>query len=130
MAIRSTVQRQLVLEAVRALRHPTAEDVYSLVAGDHPTVSKATVYRNLHHLADTGQIRRIQLLDAAVRFDGGMASHYHAQCRICGQVLDVMEEGCMGSLGAALSERGFLVEGREVLFTGLCAQCRKESGAH
>ena len=125
MIARSTMQRQLVLDAVRRLYHPTAEEVYGAVARDHPTVSKATVYRNLNHLADAGHIRRVKLLDAAVRFDGTVSSHCHAQCRGCGKVLDVMEEDCPGSFGKGLIEQGFLVEDREVLLTGLCAQCQR-----
>lgn len=126
MNARSTVQRQLVLEAVQKLYHPTADEVYGKVVKDHPNVSKATVYRNLNVLADAGQIRRVQLLDAAVRFDGGLVSHYHAQCRKCGCVLDVMEEGCISDLGAALTEQGFEVEDREVLFRGICASCQRQ----
>ncbi len=125
MNARNTVQRRLVLEAAKKLYHPTAEEVYGKIVKDHPNVSRATVYRNLNVLADAGHIRRVQLLDAAVRFDGRLTEHYHAQCRTCGQVLDVMEEGCLGSLGAALGEQGFEVETREVLLRGLCADCKK-----
>ncbi len=126
MNTRSTVQRQLVLETVYKLHHPTAEDVYGMIVKDHPNVSKATVYRNLNLLADTGKIRRVQLLDAAVRFDGQLARHYHAQCRKCGQVLDVMEEISLTGQGDTLSRLGFTVEDREVLVRGLCLTCREQ----
>lgn len=129
MNIRSTVQRQLVLEAVKKMHHPTAEDVYSVIAKEHPNISKATVYRNLHHLADGGHIRRVQLLDAAVRFDCILGSHYHAQCRLCGKVLDVQEEDCINNLGDRLSQEGFLIENREVLFRGVCRECQREKQA-
>ncbi len=128
MNVRSTVQRQLVLEAVQKLYHPTADDVYGMIVRDHPNVSKATVYRNLNVLADGGQIRRVQLLDTAIRFDFRLASHYHAQCQECGRVLDVMEEGCISGLGAALAEQGFEVTEREILFRGICASCQRHEG--
>lgn len=133
MKARNTVQRQLVLEAVQKLHHPTAEDVYGMIIKDHSNVSRATVYRNLNLLADAGQIRRVQLLDAAIRFDGSLTDHYHAQCRSCGKVLDVMGETCLGSLGDALKEQGFDVETKEVLLRGLCADCKRhvmETGRH
>ncbi len=131
MNTRSTVQRQLVMEAVQRLYHPTAEDVYGMVVKSHPNVSKATVYRNLNVLADTGQIRRVQLLDAAVRFDGRLNEHCHAQCRECGCVLDVSWAETDGGLYRELNEQGFEAEGREVLIHGVCADCqrrRRESG--
>ena len=130
MNTRSTVQRQLVLETVHKLHHPTAEDVYGMIIKDHPNISKATVYRNLNLLADMGKVKRVQLLDAAVRFDGTTTGHYHAQCRKCGHVLDVMEELSLIGQGDTLVQLGFTVEDREVLVRGMCAVCReKESMA-
>ncbi len=130
MNTRSTVQRHLVLETVYKLHHPTADDVYGMITKEHPNVSKATVYRNLNLLADMGKIRRVQLLDAAVRFDGVMQNHYHAQCRVCGNVLDVTDEDCMNCMGSSLHDLGFYVEGREVLFRGMCASCHEKKAVN
>ena len=55
---RNTIQRQLVLSAVRQLQnHPTADEVYQEVQKNCPTISRATVYRNLKLLAEEGEIR-------------------------------------------------------------------------
>ena len=52
---RNTIQRQLVLSAVRQLQnHPTADEVYQKVQKSCPTISRATVYRNLKLLAEEG----------------------------------------------------------------------------
>ena len=41
---RNTIQRQLVLSAVRQLQnHPTADEVYQEVQKNCPTISRATV---------------------------------------------------------------------------------------
>ena len=36
--------------------HPTADAIYAFIAAQHPTISKATVYRNLNQLAAQGEI--------------------------------------------------------------------------
>ena len=126
MTNRNTVQRKLVLEAVQQLFHPTADEIYGVVARTHPNVSKATVYRNLNLLADKGQIRRVQLLDSAIRFDGSLSCHFHAQCRVCGQVLDVEANQNIQDLSGILADQGFWVEGQEVLLHGLCASCLRK----
>ena len=61
MIYRNTVQRAMTLEAVRRLHaHPTAEEVYRQVAAEHPSVSRATVYRNLRQLAESaGHVYRV-----------------------------------------------------------------------
>lgn len=62
MEKRNTIQKQLVLDAVfRLANHPTAEEVYAEVARSHPTVSKATVYRNLGSLSEDGLLRHIKM---------------------------------------------------------------------
>ena len=59
---RNTIQRQLVLSAVRQLQnHPTADEVYLEVQKNCPTISRATVYRNLKLLAEEGEIRLVSV---------------------------------------------------------------------
>ena len=61
MKNRNTIQRTLVLEAVNTLQcHATADEIYEAIAKEHPSVSKATVYRNLNLLSEMGEIRKIQ----------------------------------------------------------------------
>ncbi|MCI6443474.1 MAG: transcriptional repressor, partial [Clostridia bacterium] len=87
---RSTVQRKLTLEAVNSLHcHATVEEVYAEVSKEHPSVSRATVYRNLKDLSDSGEIRRINNAGGADRFDHIVEKHYHVRCDKCGKLFDV-----------------------------------------
>ena len=53
MIRRQTIQCSIVLEAVnRTKGHSTADEIYEMIHGDYPTLSRATVYRNLNRLAD------------------------------------------------------------------------------
>ena len=71
---RSTVQRNLTLEAVNSLhRHVTVEEVYEEVSKEHPSVSRATIYRNLKDLSDSGEIRKINIAGGQVRPYSGKA---------------------------------------------------------
>lgn len=90
MIYRNTVQRAMTLEAVRRLHaHPTAEEVYRQVAAEHPSISRATVYRNLRQLAESGLLLKINTTDGADHFDHRCDAHYHAGCLRCGRVFDV-----------------------------------------
>ncbi|WRS28293.1 transcriptional repressor [Oscillospiraceae bacterium MB08-C2-2] len=125
---RNTIQRDLVLQAVRTLFHPTAEEVYAAVVQQHPTISKATVYRNLNLLIGEGKLRRVVLPGAADCFDHTLSAHYHMKCRFCGKVLDVdLPYQAQLSPGTETQE-GFLIEAHDVYFTGLCPQCRRLPG--
>jgi len=87
---RNTIQKQLVLKAVKRLKsHPTADEVYNDIVNSYPGISKATVYRNLNHLAEEGQLLKISVPGSADKYDGTLEEHYHATCRYCGKFMDI-----------------------------------------
>lgn len=117
---RDTIQRSLVLEAVKELHnHPTAEDVYLHVSKKYPSISKGTVYRNLHCLADDGKISKVSI-DNIARFDYNISSHYHLKCSKCGRIYDYYPEEPL-----KISNVEFKVESIEVVINGICKVCQE-----
>ena len=122
---RNTVQRSLVLDAVRSMRnHPTSAEVYECVRIKHPSISRATVYRNLGVLAEAGDIVRVRVPGGAVHYDFREDAHFHGVCRECGAVCDIdVPKGLQAFAG--VDSHGFQVEECSVVFTGLCPECAK-----
>ncbi len=129
MKNRNTLQRRLVLETVQRMHnHPTADEIYREIAAENTLISKATVYRNLKILSQQGEIQHIPIPDGADCFDFNTIPHYHLECRHCLRVFDVSMpyqtklydqiEGC----------EDFLIESHDILFRGLCPECRAETG--
>jgi len=80
MNMSSTIQRSLVLEAVKVSRcHVTADEVYDTIVNKHPHISRGTVYRNLNLLSDIGEIRKVEMPSGADRFDHLCHEHYATQ---------------------------------------------------
>lgn len=123
--MRQTLQRQIILEAVQTMQgHPSAEEVYQLVHQQHPSISKATVYRNLRQFAQTGEIASVLIPGSAVRFDDRLSQHYHFHCKQCAQVLDV-DMTYLDKLNQEVAQRyGFVVDQHDVVFKGLCPNCQ------
>ena len=122
---RQTVQRSLVLEAVRASNdHPTAIDVFETVRGKHPSISRATVYRNLNVLADAGCIQRISVPDAADRFDWRLDAHGHGICVRCGKVVDVELNDGISIPSLVRGDAPMDIDSFTVVFSGICDECR------
>ena len=127
-ATRNTIQRTLVLEAVRSLHnHPTSADVYDVVRERHPNISRATVYRNLGVLAQRGEVLRVEVPNGADRYDFLNRPHYHAKCRVCGGVYDI-DMPYQHDIASHVSDaHGFTIEHHEIIFEGVCARCKKSA---
>lgn len=121
---RNTIQKEIILEAVNELAcHATSEMVYEHIHGKHPSISKATVYRNLRSLADDNLIRKISLPGEVDRFDHIIVPHYHARCNKCGKIFDVRIKAVNHIEDQIQLPEGFVSSNHEILFTGLCKSC-------
>lgn len=126
MKQRNTIQRSLVLEAVRELRcHVTADEVYDALVQKHSDISRGTVYRNLNLLSDMGEIRKLEMPGGADRYDHLCHAHYHARCIKCGGVFDVDMEYIADLEKSIQDTRGFKFTGHDVIFKGICLECSK-----
>lgn len=124
---RNTIQKQQVYACLTELcNHPTAEQVYNAVADRHPSISKATVYRILNQMAETGKVLKINIPDGADRFDHTNEAHYHARCTKCGKIFDIMMPPAE-FLNEVVGEHidGFEITGHNALFYGICQDCNK-----
>lgn len=125
MQIRNTVQRQIVLNTVLKMRnHPTAESVYEEVIKEHPSISKATVYRNLNQLAQQKAILRVPIPNGADRFDYHTEQHYHLRCIKCGEVYDVQMPYQTQLIHQVEDSYGAEIIHHQILFEGICNKCK------
>ena len=126
-----TPQRVAILNALLASGdHPSAEEIYTEVRTEQPTISLATVHRTLEMLCEAGEAGKVTLLHDAARYDGNTDSHHHVVCIRCHRVCD-LEAPQFDQLfknGATLGE--FELLGCSVEIRALCKRCRKAAGHH
>src|SRR5690242_17997372 len=90
LGLRMTPQRETLLRVLsRAANHPTADQLYRQVRRVLPSVSPATVYRNVQDLVRAGLLSPLERAGAAVRYEANPDDHHHFICRRCGRVWDV-----------------------------------------
>lgn len=121
-------QRELILDVLRQNPiHPTADKLYELVRPLMPSISLATVYRNLNQLVDNGSVRKISGLDGAVHYDHCVEKHYHFICSQCNKVYDVPYNVAEDLEQKLKSFTGLEVQSTELTFKGLCSDCQKSN---
>jgi len=121
-----TPQRDVLLRVLSATHgHPTADDLVRRVRRVLPSVSHATVYRNVQELVAAGVIGTLERAGGAVQYEVNPDDHHHFVCRGCGRVWDVYLDGVDYRVNRRRSGLpGFQVDRPEVQLHGLCARCR------
>ncbi len=125
-----THQREVIYDVLRGTEgHPSPEEVYALVKRRIPSISLATVYKNLHLFIDFGIFHQVSLHHGSMRMETNHTQHHHLLCTRCKAIMDIEPE----VLGFPESPRqlpgGFLMERIAVDVLGVCARCQKETAA-
>jgi Fur family transcriptional regulator, peroxide stress response regulator len=120
-----THQRQVLYEVMQTMYgHPSLEEVYSRVRRRIPSISLATVYKNIRLFLDSGILREVSLHHGSLRVEMNSRPHHHLVCTQCKSISDIDES----ELGL-LSERrklsdGFLMERYSIDVLGICVACQ------
>ncbi len=121
-----THQRQVIYEVLCTFEgHPSPEEVFARVRQQIPSISLATVYKNLHLFLDSGIFRQVSPHHGSMRVETNQARHYHLLCTGCKAIRDIDPE----ALGISDEPRqlpgGFRMERLSVDVLGLCATCQQ-----
>ena len=117
-------QRELILNYLKDVNcHPTAADVYDAVKKEQPSISLATVYRNLNLLRDMGEIISFKTGNGSEHFDGNTSHHMHFCCNECGDIYDIFMEYDASSAQNVENLLDCKVSSSQILFYGSCINC-------
>jgi Fur family transcriptional regulator, peroxide stress response regulator len=125
----ATHQRQLIYEAVMAMPvHPSPEAIYDKVKKRIPSISLATVYKNVHTFLDSGVLREVSWHHGSLRVELNAEAHHHLICVNCKSIMDLQESSFKPALSKERLPRGFQVKRIAIDVLGVCQAC--SSGTH
>lgn len=104
--LKATPQRLCVLTVLSEHHHPTIDELYANIKKHYPSISLATVYKNLATLMDKGVVVEINMPNQKAKYDIYEYPHVHVVCENCGHVEDmVFENGSMVNFQKDLEEK-------------------------
>jgi len=124
-----THQRQVLYEVMQKLHgHPSPEEVYAQVKKRIPSISLATVYKNIHLFIESGVFKEMSMHHGSLRVEMNSHAHHHLVCSHCKSISDIPDTELSRMLGLAAPRKklagGFKIQRLAIDVIGLCAQCQ------
>ncbi|MFZ7128053.1 MAG: Fur family transcriptional regulator [Desulfobacterales bacterium] len=121
-----TPQRLAIVDILAGSEgHPNVETIYEELRDDFPTMSLATVYRNVMLVKSLGEVLELGFPDGSNRYDGRKPyPHPHVICVKCKKIIDSNLSQMEDIAATVASETGFQILTHRLDFFGLCADCR------
>lgn len=87
--LKATPQRLCVLKILKKHEHPNIDQLYAQVKAEYPSISLATVYKNLGTLEKHGLVVEINVPNQKAYYDIYEEPHIHIICSKCGHIEDL-----------------------------------------
>ena len=121
--MRHSDQRDIIYQVVSSsCDHPSVETILERSKKLMPSINMATVYRNLNVLVSQNKIIRLTLTSGD-RFDKTLHPHPHFYCKCCNEVIDV-DHNAVADMVTSIESNDFQIEKVDVMFTGICKNCK------
>ncbi|MGB5964593.1 MAG: Fur family transcriptional regulator [Sulfurimonadaceae bacterium] len=124
--LKVTPQRTAILEEIEVAGHIDVDTLYEILRMSFPTISLATVYKNVSQMYDLGILEVIKVPKRKPQYEIRKEPHIHLACDSCGTVMD-MEHSVDKLMSSAESESGYHLNHSTVVLNGTCPSCQSKS---
>ncbi|MCX6355217.1 MAG: Fur family transcriptional regulator [Candidatus Aureabacteria bacterium] len=121
-----TRERRLILEAIFSLRkHFDFDELYDTVKKRVGRVSRATIYRTIPLLIDSGLIRDVFRGTSGTQYEQvrGLEHHDHLLCVSCGSYIEFKDERIERAQQEVCKKHGFVSVDHKLGIRGYCRKC-------
>jgi Fur family ferric uptake transcriptional regulator len=129
--LKYTSQRRTILaEAFRATGHFTAEELFELAKKHDRTISKATLYRTLALLRESGLLDEQDFGNGRRSYERLLQRHHHDHliCIRCKKILEFENDAIEKLQEEEADRRGFRIVFHSHKLFGVCSQCAGKKG--
>ncbi|MGE0640830.1 MAG: Fur family transcriptional regulator [Thermoanaerobaculia bacterium] len=130
--LRATAERRLLIREIFAHHgHLDAEEIVRAVRARGLSISRATVYRNLELLVESGLAHKVRLAGRRFLYEHVHRGqrHNHLACRRCGRMVEFVSPGITALLGEICRAHSFDAQENQLQIVGLCRGCVEQPGA-
>ncbi len=126
--LKATPQRLCLLRRLGSHTHPSIDELYEMIKEDYPSISLATIYKNLSLLMEQNLVIEVNSPGQKPRYDIFEHPHIHIACNHCGHINDISGDTAQMASYQLLIENAFgspLSHLNIVATARSCPNCKK-----
>jgi len=121
--LKATVQRTAILKSISKAGHISVEDIYLDIKKHYPTISLATIYKNIIVMLEHNVILELPINGEKPKYEIKKDDHIHTICRVCGAIKDVKITQERREL---LNVKSFSLDYAQINLYGICKKCQSK----
>lgn len=119
--LKATIQRTSILKTIDHAGHINIDDIYDNVKEQYPTLSLATIYKNIIVMQENNVIIEVPLNGEKSKYELKKEEHMHLICEVCGKIKDTQ---ITPATKEALVIENFQLKASQINLFGLCQKCQ------
>jgi len=124
--LKATFQRMNILETIDVHGHMSIESIYEQVVKRHPSLSLATVYKNIILMVQNGVLVEVPITGKKSKYELIKEDHIHLVCTECGEVEDKPTYSVTDELFTAITKQeNFTLSKQQINLYGICSHCQE-----
>ncbi|HEU4402142.1 MAG TPA: transcriptional repressor [Candidatus Polarisedimenticolia bacterium] len=130
--LKLTRERRVILEQILSVRgHFDVDDLLVHLRQAGHRVSRATLYRTLPRLVESGLVHKLEMASGQARYETMFGRHHHDHlvCLGCGSIIEFESPEVERIQEAVCRRKRFRMTGHTHQIRGYCADCEPDAGA-
>ncbi len=121
--IKVTPQRIAIIELMDQYGHISVRDIFAKIKANFPTLSLATVYKNINAMLESNFIKELKIVGHDSKYELVKEDHSHMICNECGKVEDIdLETKTLITDAKKISN--YSIDESNIQLFGICPECR------
>ncbi len=123
--LKATFQRMNILESIEEQGHMSIDVIYDKVVKTHPSLSLATVYKNIILMVEQGVLVEVPITGQKSKYELVKEDHIHLVCTECGEVEDKPHNASADALFSSMTQsENFVLSKQQINLYGVCSHCQ------
>jgi len=119
--LKATIQRTSILKSIASAGHSNIDEIYEDVKEQYPTLSLATIYKNISLMQENNVIIEVPMNREKSKYELKKDDHIHLICQECG---DIQDKHITKEAQKALIIENFQLKNSQINLYGLCQKCQ------